>query len=127
MHPVWFWEGDAPYTLVTARPTPLKVRHLATHRGIAYFYWDPAHDTARIDATATWLNRAEYPDAWRQIATVAPPVVLDPAIFWPDGPDSPDCAFLRFDAHRAVATRAGRPSSRWTGRRSTPSTTAATT
>jgi len=113
MHPVWSWSDGVPTALVTSRPTPIKVRHLAEHAGVACFYWDPAHDTVAIDATATWLDPDERHDAWRSIADVAPPVGFDPALVWPDGPDSPDCAFLRLRAHRIVVTPAGRPAVRW--------------
>jgi hypothetical protein len=116
MHPVWFWDGDAPVALVTARPTPIKVRHLAAHPGVACLYWDPAHDTVAIDATATWLDPAERRDAWRRIADAPPPVGFDPSIVWPEGPDAADCGFLQFRAHRIVATPAGRPGIRWTAR-----------
>jgi general stress protein 26 len=114
MHPVWFWDDDAPQALVTARPTPIKVAHLAAHPTVSCFYWDPAHDTVAIDATASWLDRSQHDDAWRRIASVAPPVGFDPAIVWPEGPTSADCAFLMFEPHRIVATPAGRPGSRWT-------------
>ena len=45
--------------------------------------------------------------AWDVIKSVAPPVGFDPAIIWPDGPDSADCGILRFDAHRVLARPAG--------------------
>jgi hypothetical protein len=116
MHPVWYWDDDTPYALVTARPTSLKVRHLAASPDVACFYWDPAHDTVAIDATATWLDPAERGDAWRRIADAPPPVGFDPTIVWPEGPETADCAFLRFQAHRIVATPAGRLGVRWNHR-----------
>lgn len=127
MHPVWFWDGDAPFALVTARPTPIKIRHLAAHPEIACFYWDPTHDTVAVDATATWLDAAERRDAWQRIADVSPPVGFDPAVVWPDGPDAADCSFLRFKAHRIVVTPAGRPGLRWSHPSSTPGQTAIAT
>lgn len=114
MHPVWFWDGDETSALVTARPTPIKVAHLAAQPAVSCFYWDPTHDSVAIDATATWLDRSEYDTAWRRIAALEPPVGFDPAIVWPDGPDSPDCGFLRFQPRRIVATPAGQAGSRWT-------------
>ena len=89
-------------------------RHLATHTGIACYYWDPAHDTVAIDANATWLQPAERREAWQQIAAVPPPVGFDPTIVWAQGPEAADCAFLRFEAHRIVVTTVGRPGLRWT-------------
>ena len=113
MHPVWFWDGDAPFALVTARPTPIKIRHLAAHPDVACFYWDPTHDTVAIDATASWLDPTERDDAWRRIAAVPAPVGFDPAIVWPVGPHAADCAFLRFQAHRIVVNPAGQPGMQW--------------
>ncbi len=114
MHPVWWWDGDRPTALVSARPTPLKRRHLVAQPLVSCFYWDPAHHTVAIDARASWVPDDERAAAWEAIAAVDPPVGFDPALIWPDGPDTDDCAFLRFDAHRVVATPAGGPGLRWT-------------
>jgi len=115
MHPVWWWDADGPSALVSARPTPVKVRELDESPWVSCFYWDPAHDTVAIDACAEWVPAADIAGAWTRIAAVAAPVGFDPAIIWPDGPDSADCGFLRLTAHRVVATRAGRPGLRWRG------------
>lgn len=111
MHPVWFWDADVPFALVTARPTPIKLNHLAAHAVVACFYWDPSHDTVAIDATATWLDSTEHDDSWRRIAAVPAPVGFDPAIVWPDGPSAVDCGFLRFEAHRILVNPVGRAGS----------------
>jgi hypothetical protein len=113
MHPVWWWDGDRPTALVTARPTALKVRHLAANPSMSCFYWDPAHDTVAIDATAEWIDATERPRAWDAIKGVAAPVGFDPAMIWPAGPGADDCGILRLTAHRIVATPAGRPGLRW--------------
>lgn len=113
MHPVWWWDGDAPTALVTARPTALKIRHLAANPVVSCFYWDPAHDTVAIDAAAEWLDAAARPLAWDQITRVDAPVGFDPAIIWPGGPESSDCAIIRLTARRIVATPAGRPGHLW--------------
>lgn len=113
MHPVWDWTGERPTAVVTARPTPLKVQHLAAQPTVSCHYWDPAHDTVAIDATARWLNDRERAEAWRRVAMIPEPVGFDPAMIWPDGPDSPDCAMLELVAHRVVTTEAGRPGHRW--------------
>src|SRR5688500_7533202 len=113
MHPVWSWDGPAPEALVTARPTPLKLRHLAAQPHLTCFYWDPAHDTVAVDACARWLRPDERAEAWEAIKAVPPPVGFDPAFVWPDGPASSDCAMLRFTAERMIATRAGQPGQRW--------------
>ena len=113
MHPVWWWDEPAPRALVTCRPTLLKRRHLAASPFVSCFYWDPAHDTVAIDAVAEWTGPADLRQAWAAIAAVSPPVGFDPAMIWPEGPDSDDCAILRLTAHRIVATPAGRPGVRW--------------
>ena len=113
MHPVWRWDGEAPCALVTARPTPLKRRHLRHSPAVSCFYWSPAHDTVAIDAVAEWLGADERAAAWEAIRAVPAPVGFDPAMIWPDGPTAPDAAVLRFVAHRIIATRAGQPASRW--------------
>jgi hypothetical protein len=113
MHPVWWWDGAAPVALVSARRTPVKVRDLAANPSVSCFYWDPAHDTVAIDATAAWLDRDARRRAWDAVKAIEPPVGFDPAIIWPAGPDDDGCAFLRFTAHRIVATAAGRPGLRW--------------
>ena len=113
MHPVWWWDGAAPVALVTARPTALKVRHLAAHPVLTCFYWDPAHDTVAIDAAAEWIAPAGRAAAWDRVKGVEPPVGFDPAMIWPAGPASDDCGFLRLTAFRVVATPAGQPGHRW--------------
>jgi hypothetical protein len=113
MHPVWWWDGPVPTAYVTARTTPVKVRHLAANPRLSCHYWDPAHDTVAIDATAEWLDLDGRRAAWAAIAAVAPPYGFDPGIVWPDGPTAADCGILRLTAHRVVATPAGRPGLRW--------------
>jgi len=117
MHPVWWWDGDIPSALVTARPTALKKRHLAAHPVVSCFYWDPAHDTVAIDAAAEWLTPDARAMAWEQIRSVDAPVGFDPALIWPDGPASDDCAIIGLAAHRIVVTPAGRPGYLWLGSR----------
>ena len=119
MHPVWFWDDAVPFALVTSRPTPIKVDHLAAHSGIACFYWVQAHDTVAIDGTATWLDGPQRQLAWQRILEVPPPVGFDPGIIWPGGLQAEDCAFLRFQAHRMVVTPAGGPGVRWSAGNST--------
>jgi hypothetical protein len=115
MHPVWWWDGEAPFALVTARPTALKRRHLAANPAMTCFYWDPAHDTVAIDCRAEWVAPDERAHAWEQIKSVAPPVGFDPAMIWPGGPTSDDCAIIQLVAHRIVVTPAGKPGHLWAG------------
>ena len=120
LHPVWWWDQTSLTALVSTRPTPVKVRHLAHQATVSCFYWDPRHDTVAIDATATWVAPDERAAAWERIRAVDPPVGFDPTLIWPDGPSAPDCAFLRLRAHRVVATPAGQQGWRWTDRTGTP-------
>jgi hypothetical protein len=116
MHPVWFFDQEVPYAFVTARPTPLKRRHLAANPAVSCSYWDPQHHTVVIDATAGWLDGSEIAGAWALISDTPPPIGFDPAMIWPDGPASDGCAILRFDANRIVTTLAGRPGLLWSRR-----------
>jgi hypothetical protein len=113
MHPVWRWDGGRPTALVSARPTPLKVAHLRHRPFVSCLYWDPAHDTVAIDATASWVPPDELAAAWAEVATIPAPVGFDPGAIWPGGPTSPDCAFLRLRAHRIVVAPVGRPRAMW--------------
>ena len=113
MHPVWFWDAELPTALISARPTSLKVAHLEAQPKISCHYWDPAHDTVAIDAAARWVPRGERQDAWDRVKAVPEPVGFDPAIIWPDGSSSNDCAFLHLTAHRIVAQRVGEPAVLW--------------
>lgn len=92
---------------MSARLTPVKLAHIRAQPKVSCFYWDPTHDTVAIDADAEWIAAADRADAWAKIASIAEPVGFDPAIIWPDGPDSVDCRFLRLTAHRVIAASAG--------------------
>jgi hypothetical protein len=117
MHPIWFWTGTRPEALVSARPTPLKRAHIAGRAPVSCFYWDPAHATVAIDAVAEWVPHDERAHAWATIRNVPEPVGFDPAIVWPEGPETPDCAFLRLTAHRILVTPAGQSGLRWSADR----------
>lgn len=113
LHPVWFWNEPAPVSLIATRPTPMKLAHIAAQPVISCFYWGEHHDTVAIDGTAEWILPENRSRAWEAIAALPEPVGFDPAIIWPDGPDSEDCAFLSVRAHRIVATPTGQPAARW--------------
>lgn len=113
LHPVWFWEDDPPTALVAARPTRLKLDHLAAQPVVSCHYWDPQHDTVAIEAEAAWVPREDRASAWAAIAAQPEPVGFDPAIIWPDGSAAEDCAFIRLTAHRITARPVGTPGLRW--------------
>jgi len=113
MHPVWWWDRESPAALVSARPTPLKRAHLAANPFVSCYYWDPDHDTVAIDAVAEWVPESGRAAAWDAVRSVAAPVGFDPVVIWPGGPNSDDCSFLRFTAHRIIVTPAGGDGLRW--------------
>ena len=120
MHPVWFWGEAVPIGLVTARTTALKVRHLEHNPTVSCFYWDPAHDTVAIEATAAWLKTEDRIRAWESIKAIEPPVGFDPAMIWPDGPMTDGCGILRLDPFRILTTPAGQERQLWSRRQPPP-------
>jgi Pyridoxamine 5'-phosphate oxidase len=122
MHPVWFEDGGL-HALASARPTPLKRAHLAHAPFVSCSYWDPQHDVAVAECRAEWVTDRRA--AWERVAGVPSPVGFDPAMIWPDGPDSPDCAFLllepwRLTVNTAVRMAAGEPALTWSQRPGSP-------
>ncbi len=113
MHPVWFWEGEVPTALISARRTPVKVSHLEQNPSISCYYWDPAHDTVAVEGRTSWVPPERVADAWERVAAPEPPVGFDPAMIWPDGPTDPGCGFLEVVAHRILATPAAREGLLW--------------
>ena len=113
MHPVWFWDTEIPTALVSARPTRLKIEHLAAQPAVSCHYWDPNHDTVAIDAMAAWVPSGDRQAVWDRVKATPEPVGFDPAIIWPQGSSATDCAFLQLTAHRIIARMAGTPGLRW--------------
>ena len=124
MHPVWQLTPDGGlHALVSARPTPLKRAHIAHSLFVSCSYWDPQHDVAVAECHAQWVTDRRA--AWERVASVPPPVGFDPAMIWPDGPESPDCAFLRLTPWRlsvnsAARMAAGEPPLTWPERPGSP-------
>lgn len=114
MHPVWFWDEATPEALVSARRTPLKLAHIGSGTEVSCSYWDPAHETVTIEATARWVDEHARAAAWDRVASLDPPVGFDPTMIWPDGPSSEDCGFLQLHAHRIRVTSGGLEPRRWT-------------
>jgi hypothetical protein len=119
VHPVWS-HTDPPTGYLASRPTPLRRRHLASHRHVTCAYWTPAHDAVYIDAEAAWLTGPdERRAAWDFFAATPEPVGFDPATIWPNGPDAADFGVIRLRPYRilvarAAAMAAGDPSPMWT-------------
>lgn len=115
VHPVWFWDGDAPTALIGTRPSALKRAHLAANPVLTCGYWSPEHHhTVVVDADASWVPSGERAAAWRRIAALPGPMGYDPAPIWPAGPDEEGFAVIALDPFRIVARPAGQPSRRWT-------------
>ena len=113
MHPVWNWTSTVPIALVSAKATPIKTRHIASNPLVSCAYWDPAHDTVVIDATAAWVEPDELTSAWEAVKAVPEPLGFDPASVWPDGPSSSGVGFLKFTARRILTTERVTTSLRW--------------
>jgi pyridoxamine 5'-phosphate oxidase-like protein len=126
MHPVWeLDEHGALHALVTTRPRPLKRAHLAHSPFVSCSYWDTQHDTAVAECHARWLDSDEIPGAWERVKSPPPPVGHDPAAIWPEGPDTPDCAFLeltpwRLSVRTAASLYKGEPPLTWRARTADP-------
>lgn len=118
VHPVWLWNGTETTGFVTARPTPLKRRHLDSHPVMTCGYWSPQHHTAFFDCDCRWLEADELEAAWHTVASTPPPLGFDPSTIWPDGPGDAGFAVLELRPYRVQATMAedfaaGRSASRW--------------
>ncbi len=100
LHPLWEWDGTELVGWIATSPNSLKAKHLAEQPELSLTYWDPTHDTATAECTATFEPDKE---AWlRDALKNAPaPVGYDPAIIpqW-DGPDSPEFGALRLEPSR---------------------------
>ena len=92
VHPVWELTPDGPVGRVCTRATPTKRAHLAHSPFASCSYWDPQHDVAVAECTATW-----DPDpaaSWRVFSAPPPPVGFDPATMFAGGTDDPRAAVI---------------------------------
>ncbi|ADB35679.1 pyridoxamine 5'-phosphate oxidase-related FMN- binding protein [Kribbella flavida DSM 17836] len=124
---VWELAGPDPLGWLATFRTPVKARHLAGNPHTSFSYWDPRQDTASIDATATWTDRAdERHHVWQLYEDGSPRGVgYPPGAFWPGGPDSEQFQVLRLEPYRIQVLRGhelsrGVPARQW----SRPSATA---
>ena len=107
MHPVWERTESGLTGWATARPTPLKLAHLARTPFVSCSYWDPAHDVAVAECEARWVtDPGELERAWAACRALAPPAGFDPATIFPGGPGSPGSGMLRLDPWRLRVGRA---------------------
>lgn len=97
LHPVW--DGEVGW-IATGRNS-FKAKHLAAHPYVALSYWDQSHQLAYAECDARWVDdQAEKQRVWDLVKNAPPPVGYDPALFWPEGPASPEFGALRLDPWR---------------------------
>lgn len=97
LHPIW--EGSTGW-IATGRNT-LKTKHLAANPFVSLTYWDPDHEQTMVECKAEWQDD---PDAktrvWELFKNTPPPMGYDLAMFWPDGPTSPEFGLLKLTPWR---------------------------
>lgn len=104
VHPVWQLRDGVLRGWLTTRRSPLKVRHLAANPHVSLAYLAANHDLAYFDCTAEWIeHETGKRECWDIFRDAPAPVGYDPAAIWPDGPESPGFAVLRFQPCRVQA------------------------
>jgi hypothetical protein len=100
VHPVWEVGDRGLRGWITTRRSPVKAAHLAANPHVGCAYVGADHDVAYLDCTATWASPVERRHAWAVCRELPGPAGFDPAMIWPDGPDSPGAEALRLDPYR---------------------------
>jgi general stress protein 26 len=97
LHPVW--QGSTGW-IATGRHSH-KARHLASNPFISCTYWDQQHQQVMAECEAHWADDlATRTRIWRLLETTPEPVGYNPALFWKDGPESPDFGVLQLQPWR---------------------------
>jgi hypothetical protein len=102
LHPIWEWDGTDLRGWILTSPRSPKAADLAVNPVVSLTYWNPAQDTATVDAATAWEDTAEERQAgWDRFANGPEPVGYDPSIIplWPD-PGVPDFGVLRLEPTR---------------------------
>lgn len=105
LHPYWEFDGEELTGWIVTRPTPVKVRHLATTPYVSCSYWDPTQDVAIADCHAEWI--AEVPTrqrVWELYRAAPEPLGFDFWSVFPDGPAGDTVALLRLTPYRLRIT-----------------------
>jgi hypothetical protein len=118
VHPVWELEDGRLVGWVGTRPSRLKRESLESSGFASCLYWDPAHDVAIAECSATWLPPERRREAWERLAAPPAPMGYDPAPIGAGGPDDGGFEAIRLDPWRvqtraAAATAAGEPYAVW--------------
>ena len=102
LHPIWEWDGSSLRGWIATSPGSLKSKHLDGTPYLSLTYWDPSHDTASAECTATWeTSREERHEGWRRFAEGPAPVGYDPSIIPPwTSPDAEAFGILRIEPYR---------------------------
>ncbi len=104
VHPVWEIAERELTGWLTTRRTPLKSRHLTANPHVSLAYLASNHDLAYFDCTAEWVNDSGRKRlCWEAFLGAPEPARYDPASIWPNGPDDPEFAVLRFQPYRVQA------------------------
>jgi hypothetical protein len=102
LHPLWDRRDEEADGWVLTRPSPVKIRHLATNPHVSCSYLGTNHDVAFFDCVASWVDGTdERARVWEWIASQAPPVGYDPATIFPGGPTSHNMRLLHLRPYRA--------------------------
>jgi hypothetical protein len=96
LHPIWEWDGEALTGWIATSPLSPKAKDLAENPDVSLTYWDPSHDVATADCTASWDEDEQA--GWDRFANGPAPVGYDPSIipFWPNA-DVPEFGVLRLE------------------------------
>lgn len=119
LHPYWELADTTVVGWIVTRPTPLKRANLRHSPFVSCSYWDPAHDVAVAECSATWVtDLAERDRVWGLLAAAPPPLGWDPSSIFPAGPTDPGAGLLRLtpwrlSSNRAADFAAGRPAAVW--------------
>jgi len=92
LHPIW--EGSTAW-IMTGRESH-KAKHLAHNPHVSLSYWDPQHQQIYADCRAEWIDDPQQKArVWELFKSTPAPYGYDPAMFWPEGPDSAAFGLLR--------------------------------
>jgi general stress protein 26 len=97
LHPLW--EGSTAWIMTS--PTSLKAKHIARTPYVSLSYWDQQHQQIYADCKASWVSDpAEKERVWKLFESTPEPYGYNPAMFWPNGPASPEFGVLKCEPWR---------------------------